>query len=458
MHGAHIAMAGLLQPVPIPAAKAMDRANSVQDSFGWTWEKAIKAGSANVQPMKNGGSNPKKPETIVDQHETPEDAIDLVKAAEDETSQQRDKHSPAATQATKVFVEAQPQKKPESANDKQAAAETKKHKAQDDGDVEPAAESKAPSEASATAGLLVAPAPLVAQSLAILAGIKSDGKALAKTDATPAKLDRANIASTDTPGKAAGAKPAAEDENPKALPVDDAKAKTFDASAVPTAVNHTGQFVANSTEVNGSTAPGTAGQGMVATTAPPLTHKANGFQVAAELQNNAPAVGAEVNPAHVLAGGPGQLEVGVLDGTHGWLKIRAELGTDGSVNALLTSNATAHEGLRETVPALSGYLVSESVNIGKIAVHRAPEGEAAGGDMTNANGGSGGRDGRAASPDEGGDRSASSTTNGFLSANAYSPTQQDMDSSMDGISPAVFGGASAGFSGNGIGSWLSVTV
>jgi hypothetical protein len=456
MHGAHIAMAGLLQPVPILAAKAMDRANSVQDSFGWTWEKAIKAGSANVQPMKNGGSNPKKPEIIVDQHETPEDAIDLVKAAEDETSQQRDKHSPAVAQATKVFVEAQPQKKPESANDKQAAAETKKHKAQDYGDAEPAAESKAPAEASATAGLLVAPASVAAQSLAIPVGIKSDGKALSKTDATPAKRDRANIASADTPTKAADAKPAAEDENPKALPVDDLKTKTFDASVVPTAANHAGPLVANSTDANGGT-PGAPGQSAVATAAAPLAHETTGLQVAAELQNNAPAAGAQVNPAHVLAGGPGQLEVGVFDGTHGWLKIRAELGTDGSVNALLTSNATAHEGLREAVPALSGYLVSESVNVGRIAVHRAPEGSAAGGDMTNANSGSGGSRDGAASPNQGGDRGTGSAANSFSSANAYAPTR-DMDSSMEGISPAVFGSASAGFSGNDIGSWLSVTV
>jgi hypothetical protein len=458
MHGAHIAMTGLLQSVPIPTAKAAERTSSMQESFSGTWEKAIKAGAANVQPMKNDGSTPRKPKVIVDQDEKPDDAIDSVKALEDEASQPRDKRLPIAALTTKAFVEAQPQKKLATANDKQVAAETKKHKVQDDGNTEPPDEPKPPTEATVAVGLLVAPAPVATQSSVILANVKSDGKDVAKTDAPPAKRDRVNIAKADNTGKPVDAKPAVEGEDSKALPVADAKAKVFDATAVPTAANHADVPVGNSTQGNGGIAQGTAGQGVVATTAAPLAHKTAGLQVAAELQNNAPPVGADVNPPHVLGGGPGQLEVGVLDGTHGWLKIRAELGTDGSVNALLTSNATAHEGLREAVPALSGYLVSESVNVGKIAVHRAPESSAAGGDMTNANGGSDGTDGGTASSNQGGGRSASSTTNSLLRANAYAPTQQDMDSSMNGISPAVFGGASAGFSGDGIGSWLSVTV
>jgi hypothetical protein len=484
MHGTHIAMTGLFQPVPMPAAQAAERTTSAKDSFGWTWEKAINAGSATVQPTKKDGSTPRKPEVIVDQDDKPEDAVDLVKAAEDEAREPHEKRPAIAAQAPKAFVEAQPQKKLASAGDKQTPADTKKHKVQDDADVEAGDQPRVPAEKSVALGVPVATAPVVAQSLLAPPGFKSDGKRLGKAESSPSTRSTPNVATTENASKAAEASPVAKDkraadvEGSKALPIADVKAKTsdasaesaalnhakviaaktFDANAESLAPNHNQTMVANIIEVNGSTGAGVAGQAIASTMATPLPHKTTGLPVAADLQNNATTTGADVNPAHVLAGGPGQLEVGVLDGTHGWLKIRAELGTDGSVNALLTSNATSHEELRESVPALSGYLISESVNVGKIAVHRAPEGSAAGGDMTNANSGSDSSDGGAASPNQGGGRSASPSTNSFLSANAYASMPQDMDSSMDGISPAVFGGAGAGFNGNGMGSWLSVTV
>ncbi len=81
-----------------------------------------------------------------------------------------------------------------------------------------------------------------------------------------------------------------------------------------------------------------------------------------------------IGQAHVvMAAGPKELEVGVLDGTHGWLKVRAEMGTGGVVNAALTGNAAMHDSLKQSVPAIASYLQTEAIDVGKIVVHRAAE-------------------------------------------------------------------------------------
>jgi len=71
------------------------------------------------------------------------------------------------------------------------------------------------------------------------------------------------------------------------------------------------------------------------------------------------------------------LELGVFDGTHGWLRIRAELGTGGAVNASLTTNAAAHESLRVALPALADYLRAEAIGVDKIAVYRTTDSSSA---------------------------------------------------------------------------------
>ena len=72
----------------------------------------------------------------------------------------------------------------------------------------------------------------------------------------------------------------------------------------------------------------------------------------------------------IVSSGPTQLDVGVFDGTHGWLRIRAELGAGGVVNASLTASASAHESLRAALPAMTNFLGSEAVSVTSIAVHR----------------------------------------------------------------------------------------
>jgi hypothetical protein len=84
------------------------------------------------------------------------------------------------------------------------------------------------------------------------------------------------------------------------------------------------------------------------------------------------AAGTPATVPQVVASSPAKLDVGVFDGTHGWLRIRAEVGTGGAVNASLTASASAHESLRSSLPEMTRYLNSEAVSVNKLAVHRAP--------------------------------------------------------------------------------------
>jgi hypothetical protein len=72
----------------------------------------------------------------------------------------------------------------------------------------------------------------------------------------------------------------------------------------------------------------------------------------------------------LVASSPSQLDVGVYDDTHGWLRIRAELGAGGAVNATLTSADAAHESLKTALPEMTHYLGAESVNVNSIALDK----------------------------------------------------------------------------------------
>jgi hypothetical protein len=114
----------------------------------------------------------------------------------------------------------------------------------------------------------------------------------------------------------------------------------------------------------------------------PLTEpKVEGSSDGRKALTASPEVAPHPASSHVLqviASGPAQLEVGVLDGTHGWLKIRAELSAGGTVDATLGVNAAAHEHLRATLPAMTAYLGSEAVKVNTIAMHRLDARAAAG--------------------------------------------------------------------------------
>jgi hypothetical protein len=79
----------------------------------------------------------------------------------------------------------------------------------------------------------------------------------------------------------------------------------------------------------------------------------------------------------MISATPTALEVGVPGGTHGWLKVRAELGGDGTVHASMSSNsATGTEALRRELPQLTSYLHQEQVRVSSVVVH-APHNPAA---------------------------------------------------------------------------------
>jgi hypothetical protein len=70
-----------------------------------------------------------------------------------------------------------------------------------------------------------------------------------------------------------------------------------------------------------------------------------------------------------LAATPTTLEVGIANGTHGWLKIRAEM-TGGTVNASLSAATSAgQEMLHRELPSLTAYLQEERVGVSAIALH-----------------------------------------------------------------------------------------
>jgi hypothetical protein len=80
---------------------------------------------------------------------------------------------------------------------------------------------------------------------------------------------------------------------------------------------------------------------------------------------------APVNEGHrMLSATPTSLEVGVANGSHGWLKIRAELADGGTVNASVSSASSAgQEMLHRELPSLTAYLQSERLGVSTVVVH-----------------------------------------------------------------------------------------
>jgi hypothetical protein len=67
---------------------------------------------------------------------------------------------------------------------------------------------------------------------------------------------------------------------------------------------------------------------------------------------------------------PTALEVGVANGTHGWLKIRAEMTDGGVVNASVSATtSTGQEMLHRELPSLTAYLREEQIGVGSVVLH-----------------------------------------------------------------------------------------
>jgi hypothetical protein len=89
----------------------------------------------------------------------------------------------------------------------------------------------------------------------------------------------------------------------------------------------------------------------------------------------------------MLAATPTSLEVGIQNGTHGWLKVRAEMADGGVVNASVSAASSAgQEMLHRELPALTAYLQQEKVTVNAVTVHAA---SAAGADARSSSGADG---------------------------------------------------------------------
>jgi hypothetical protein len=72
----------------------------------------------------------------------------------------------------------------------------------------------------------------------------------------------------------------------------------------------------------------------------------------------------------MLSATPTSLEIGIQNGTHGWLKVRAEMTDGGVVNASVSATSpNGQEMLHRELPGLTAYLQEEKVAVNAISVH-----------------------------------------------------------------------------------------
>ncbi len=83
----------------------------------------------------------------------------------------------------------------------------------------------------------------------------------------------------------------------------------------------------------------------------------------------APAPALQTAEVRTLAATSQVLEVGVASGTHGWLRVRAEMASGGEVSAsVMASSAEAVKALHHELPGLQEYLSREQVGVASVAV------------------------------------------------------------------------------------------
>jgi hypothetical protein len=95
------------------------------------------------------------------------------------------------------------------------------------------------------------------------------------------------------------------------------------------------------------------------------------LQVSSREQDRAGAVALSMDGApRMLTATPTSLEIGVQNGTHGWLRVRAEMTDGGVVNASVSAASSAgQEMLHRELPGLTAYLQEEKVAVNAISVH-----------------------------------------------------------------------------------------
>ena len=110
--------------------------------------------------------------------------------------------------------------------------------------------------------------------------------------------------------------------------------------------------------------------GAKSTVAPTLVHEA--VPTAGVGERNAQPMLAMPSDGvpQTLTATPTSLEVGIQDGTHGWLRVRAEMTDGGPVNASVSvTSPAAQEMLHRELPSLTAYLQEEKVAVNTVVVH-----------------------------------------------------------------------------------------
>lgn len=170
-------------------------------------------------------------------------------------------------------------------------------------------------------------------------------------------------------------------------------------------------------------------------------------------KEEAGATAAPVSEGHrTLVATPTMLEVGVASGTHGWLKVRAEMTGGGVVSASLHATSSAgQEMLHRELPGLTAFLREERVGVSEVMLHSNTT------DVSSRQfaGGVGGDTGQGQMQQNGGQYG----DDGRGAAMAVSDGYADEALDVEGLSGASVTGwlAPAVYAGSG-GGWLSVRV
>lgn len=116
---------------------------------------------------------------------------------------------------------------------------------------------------------------------------------------------------------------------------------------------------------------GTPGNIVVDTAAAGKAHPNITSVVMTAEQDGADPGTASVGSGHrTIEATPTALEVGVTNGTHGWLKIRAEMADGGVVNASVSATTSAgQEMLHRELPSLTAYLHEEQIGVSSVVLH-----------------------------------------------------------------------------------------
>jgi hypothetical protein len=155
-----------------------------------------------------------------------------------------------------------------------------------------------------------------------------------------------------------------------------------------------------------------------------------------------------------LVATPNVLEVGIATGTHGWLRVRAELGDTGDVTASMAATSqSVVDGLHKELPALSAYLTSEHVTVSSLVVNALDQAAGAQNAATRQGDGGSGQAAAGASADgQPGQEARSARAQNDVAARASAEPDAgvDFNPGMMPLPVAVYA--------NGSGSWLSVRV